>query len=349
MIMSDPSLVMSSSLVAALLEWKKDFQAPLLFSAWDHHDEGVIDLCHLYPILCSIFPPPLLPDDLASSRYSKRSTHEESAHDAERKVALQHYRKIMSPLRVREAFQMASFSSQRQASLSSSRDLMGKRFAKDSERKKVFSMDELIGTLDTLCWYHIVESPERLEGGDGTSSILSSISALPGGEPLSRIVDNETPINDEDVEEEVLSSADVKPNIEVENMKNSNIFQKNTLCLLFGELERLYLAYVSIQSRSPFQQSKDRKWKSLTEVFLLAPPTSSRSPQLSVSSSDMENLALQCLGKRFAHHEAFSANSFFSSTLRGRTDTLKVNGVVIDFTQFLSALAGTNIIELVHE
>lgn len=339
--MSDATPFLPSTLLLDLLEWKKSFQALLLFSAWDVRGEGVVEVSHLYPIVCSLFPPPLLPRVHNSQNSVKRNNREDSSRDTLRKHALLQYQKMLSPFRVREAFREASLS--RELSSSCFHASLYNTTERPRKVHESFCIDDLTNTIDHLFFSEPLQHHKTF-ALSSTPSMRSSSILFQGNE--FSLTENEAPITDE---EESLCSREETTKTRMDDKRSSKIFLRNALVFLFGDLERMYAECVSAQTQRTSPLSKDSKWKSLSHLFPLRSVSSSRSPILSVNAGGIHDLTAKCVGKEFTHHEATSTCSFFASSLNVELDSLKTQGPMIDFEEFLSSITGSNASAILRE
>lgn len=328
-----------SSLLFLLLEWKKEFQAPILFSAWDNCGEELISSIHLYPIIRSLFPPPLSSEQVCRGGGYKRFARDESFEEEQRLLIFQHYNRITSSSSVCEAFQkIASFHH-----LSSSSKGSWSRTQKPRELPKFISFDDLLNIIKYLCLYDCLSSKEEGTSRSG-SSLSSSLPILRGSE--FSLTNNEMLVHDEDEKEQRSLSCQEEENILESSEKISALIQKNVLCLLFGEFERVYLEVAGAEGQSTYHKSKERKWKSVVQLFSPSLASSTPSSQLLLAPSHIENASLSCLGKRFSRHEATCTVSYLASTLENVFDISKGNDQTMDFFSFLSLAVETNVAEL---
>lgn len=331
-----------SSLLFLLLEWKKEFQAPILFSAWDNCGEGFISSTHLYPIIRSLFPPPLSPEEACRRGVYQRFAGDEPFEEKLRLLVLQHYSRIISSSSICKAFRNISSFHQ----LSSFSKGSWSRTQKPRKSLEFFSFDDLINAIDHLCRCDCLSSKEEAASQSGPS-LSSSFHILRSSEFSS--TDNEMLIHDENEKQRPSLSCQEEENILGSNENILTLIQRNVLCLLFGELERVYMELTAAEGPSTYQKSKEKKWKSVVQLFSPSLVSSSRPSQLLLAPSQLGNASLNCLGKQFSRHEATCTVSYLSSTLEDNFDTSNGSDQTMDFVSFLSSAAEANVAELIYD
>lgn len=196
--------IKKGSMVFQLIELKKR-QAALLFAAWDEAGDGQIRVQHLRPIICSLFPPPAVPEESDVPGGSLRfETYQK---------LLKRYRAATSTPRVRQCF-YRSFK-QYSAKASGLFDSYGAATAPTH-----FTLGQLQDTIDTLCQFDIIQRNE-----------MSILARVPKEASLN---DGERPTSegDDDGRDAALQSDVV-------------FTESDAFALLIGEVERVFDECVS--------------------------------------------------------------------------------------------------------